>query len=251
MAPWYVHHKPGKGRRKESFVNYYLCAQQIKGWKNTDHKNLILANKAENWVLDQIRSFAASEDIVLRAIEHARQKCESNLEPEREKLSLTRTALQENQNQIDQMLASIASGKATGALLEMLNERATKLHIEREQLNAEQRQLAEKLQPLQESFDANAFQETLMAFGELAQQAEPEEIQRMLRLMVKRIEWGNDGTNYIEYYAQPRQKNCQDWFKTTIRSDGPDHRSYERPILELGRPLKGNFNLMTAAFVGW
>lgn len=127
MAPWYVHHNAGNGRRKESYVNYYLCARQQQNWKNADHKNLVLAHLAEKCIVERISDFVNSTDLVERAIEYARRKCEEQSKPEQEQLLLNRAALQDNQTQINQMLDSISSGHATGALFAMLNEKATQL----------------------------------------------------------------------------------------------------------------------------
>jgi len=222
MAPWYVHHKPGKHRRKESFVNYYICAQTLKGWKNTDHKNLILAHRAESWILDRISDLVTSPEIVEGALEYAQRKCHSELEPERDRLALNRAALERNQAEVDQMLASITSGRASGALLEMLNERAYELKMEREGLKAEQRRLTQALQPLESRLDAGAFNEMFSQFSEVAQGADPEKLQKLLRLMIRRIEWMPDGTHSIEYFGLPTDGKAKNWFYTVRRSDGPD-----------------------------
>jgi hypothetical protein len=222
MAPWYVHHKPGKHRRKESFVNYYICAQALKGWKSTDHKNMILAHKAEKWIIDSIRDLVASREILEGALEHAQRKCHSELEPERERLALNRAALERNQTEVNQMLASITSGRASGALLEMLNEKAYELKMEREGLKAEQRRLVQALQPLQSSLDAGEFYEMFSHFTDVAQNADPEKMQRLLRLMIRRIEWLPDGGHSIEYFGLPVNGKAKNWFYTTVCSDGPD-----------------------------
>lgn len=50
--------------------------------------------------------------------------------------------------------------------------------------------------------------------------AEPEELQRLLRLMVRKIEWMPDGEHRIQYYL-PRPAVNRDWFATVVRSDTP------------------------------
>ena len=225
MTPWYVHHKPGKGRKKESFVNYYACAQQIKAWKHCDHKNMILAHRAESWVLDQVGQLIESPTIIERALHHAQSGCESALEPQKEALSLTRAALLENQAQIDQMLEAVGSGKAAGALFDMLNEKAALLQRERERLRMEQRKLMQALLPIENSFDAATFGRRLADFSTLAKAAEPEELQRLLRLTVRKMEWMPDGAHRMELYlpmGAPGKTPSTDWFKTNERSDGPD-----------------------------
>jgi site-specific DNA recombinase len=178
MTPWYVHHKPGKGRKSASYVHYYVCSRQQKQWKQCDHKNLVLARRPETWILERIEALVNSENIVEGVIEQARKKAESELVPEREKLALVRQALLENEAQVDQMLATVASGRAEGALLEMLNCRAAELQVARERLLTEQRALQMVLQPLQEKVDPAVFRVSLANFVEVAQRADPAELLR-------------------------------------------------------------------------
>ncbi len=210
-----------------------ICAQTLKGWKNTDHKNLMLAHRAESWILDRIGDLATSPEIVEGALEHAQRKCHSELEPERDRLALNWAALERNQAEVDQMLASITSGRASGALLEMLNEKAYELKMEREGLKAEQRRLVLALQPLESSLDAGAFNEMFSRFSEVAQGADPEKLQKLLRLMIRRIEWMPDGTHSVEYFGLPTDGKAKNWFYTMRRSDGPDHRGLKPVVLRL------------------
>lgn len=137
------------------------------------------------------------------------------------------------------MLSSIASGQASGPLLAMLNETAAQLYVEREQLKAEQRMLMGRLQPIENSVDVAAFSAMLGQFTEAVKFAEPQEMQRMLRLMVRRVEWSSEGKNQVEYYCPPPKKWARDWFQTNIRSDGPDRSSCEPLILQVCRRITG------------
>ncbi len=242
MTPWYVHHKPGKDRKKGSYLYYYICAQQQKQWKQCDHKNMIAAASAESWLLDRISELATSQSVIERALNCAKAKCESQLQPEQEGLALVRAALQENQQQAEQMLSSIASGNATGALWEMLNVKANELKMERERLHAEQRRLLTALQPLEHRFDAGAFCGMLADFSEVAQVAEPEELQRLLRLFVRRVEWMPQGEHRV-YYALDNLKSGRLKEKvpvqTNVWSGGPDHRSCELLVFQVCRKLTG------------
>ncbi|MBV9471128.1 MAG: recombinase family protein, partial [Abitibacteriaceae bacterium] len=110
MTPWYVRHKAGGQRRRESYVHYYVCAQQQRLWKQCDHKNMILARLPERWILERISDLVTTDNLVEQVISVARAKCESQLQPEVERLNLTRAALAENQTKIDQMLETISSG---------------------------------------------------------------------------------------------------------------------------------------------
>ena len=56
-------------------------------------------------------------------------------------LALTSQALQKNQAQMDELVAAISSGKAHGALWELLNAKAAQLKLEQETMLVEQRRL--------------------------------------------------------------------------------------------------------------
>jgi hypothetical protein len=160
-----------------------------------------------------VQYLVTADGVLEAAFVVARHKCQSDLEPQQEALSRTRQALQENQVQIDTLIKTIttgaASGTVSGDLLGMLNERATQLKMERERLRAEQRRLSAALAPLSAYYDASPVRETLSRFTELAQEAEPSEMQRLLRTTVRRIEWMPDGSHGIEFYALESLQNAQ------------------------------------------
>lgn len=84
-----------------------------------------------------------SPDLIERAAGYARSSCEQEIQPQKDALALTHAALQENQARIDQMLDTLGTGQASGALFAMLNEKAARLQREGEQLRAEQRRLTD------------------------------------------------------------------------------------------------------------
>ena len=67
---------------------------------------------------------------------------------------------------------------------------------------------------LEEHFDAATFREVVTSFVELSSQVEPEELQRLLRLMVRRIERMPGGAHRAQYYHLPRTGNGKDRFYT-------------------------------------
>jgi site-specific DNA recombinase len=230
MAPYYILHRAGerngKKRKVDSYVTYYACTRQIKNSRATDHKNRVLARLPESWILDRVRELATSECIIERAMERARANAEIELRPVKEGLALTEAALRENAAQIDRLIATISGGQADGALLELLNEKAAELKGEREKLQSEQRQQKEALAPLAENFDAATFRSILVDFDEFAREAEPEELQRVLRLMVKRIEWGTNGWHRVHFYHLPKsrlphQSTVRRWFETNGNNGSP------------------------------
>ena len=190
------------------------------------------AQVPESWVLDTLEGLLESEEIIERAVEKERMLCESALEPSREAMEATRAALLENQKQIDQLVNTISSGIANGDLLGMMNERATQLRLSRERLKMEEKRLAESVNPLNVRFDAADFRKMLTNFQALARVAEEEELQRLIRLMVRRIEWMPEGKHRVQYYL-PRPAIHKEWFATQVQSDGPKHRSMQPLILRL------------------
>lgn len=68
-------------------------------------------------------------------------------------------------------------------------------------------------------------------FRKLALKAEPKELQRLLRLLVRTVDWMPEGGHRVEYYALSGTKKARqdsaDWLQTNIRSGGPDRRTFE------------------------
>lgn len=232
MAPYYVVHKAGedksgKKRLKDSFFNYYVCAQQLKNWKSCDHKNRASARQPEGWILEQVKQFVTTPGIIERCMEKALANSEAELQPARQTLALNKEALLKNQKEIDALIAGISSGGAQGALWSLLNEQATRLRAERDGLLSEQRRLQEALAPLHHNFDADVFRGLLSTFQELALGAEPEELQRLLRLAVKRIEWSPEGTHRVQFFhlqkpsSLPGASAGRLWFETVLRNGSP------------------------------
>lgn len=79
-----------------------------------------------------IRELLDGDNIIEEAVESARASTKDELKPHQDALLEVERALQENQGQINDMIKTISSGQARGALFEMLNERATDLKLQRE-----------------------------------------------------------------------------------------------------------------------
>ena len=236
MTPHYTYHKPGKERKKEAYFHYYVCAPQIRSSQKTPHKNRVSAKIAEGWMLETVQELVESSGLLEQCLESARQNFNRESGPEREALTINKTALQENQAQTDNLVEIISSGKATNALFEALNQRAADLRVERENLLKEQRRLTAALAPLGCGIDVRSVREQLVSFAEIIEEAEPEEMQRLMRLMVRRIEWMPQGAHRVQFYLQPlstrRQKPLkegvenektsfeasQNWFATDVQN---------------------------------
>ena len=237
MTPWYVKHKAGEDKRgkkraNDSFIFYYVCSKQRKGWAASDHKNCILARKAEEWVLERIRSLVENEAVLQAAVEKARQHSAVDLGPSQEAWSENQRVLNANQVQTEEIVKAIAGGNVQGPLWQILNDRTAQLHLERERLLIEERRLKEQLTPLNENFDASGIESLLRDFSTLARYAEPEEIQRLLRLTIRRIEWKTQGNCKVQFYHLPKRgstkTNCppaqsasRQWLYTGVCNDTP------------------------------
>ena len=206
MTPYYVCHKPNEKekRRTTSYIHRYMCAQRIKYRGQCDHNNYVLAKTAEKWVLDSVAQIVNSADLIEQAVDVASGRTETTLQPQKEALLLCDRALIENQQQVDEFLETARQAK--GALLAMLTEKAEALMAEREQLRSEKRRLAVKLTPLDNRPDTTLLRRVLSDFTLICEKLEPVELQRLLRLLVRRVEWMPDGTHRAHFYAMP-QKN--------------------------------------------
>lgn len=71
-------------------------------------------------------------------------------------------------------------------------------------MKAEHRQLEHSLVPLDEYVDVLPFQKTLSNFSALAGEAQPIEIQQMLRCVVRRIKWQPSGEHVVDFYGAKR-----------------------------------------------
>lgn len=229
MAPTYTKHKPRYQRTCDSYNFYYICAQQqMSGRKGCDHSNRVSAPTVEAWLLKTMEGLVRNGQIIEKALEIAHGKCHQDLQPQRDALSLTQTALRENQGQIDEIIATISGGNARGGLIELLNERADQLKIERERLRIEQRRLTEALTPLSDYFDPLEMRGILTDFTLLVREATPEELQRLIRLIVRRVEWTpDDDGHWVEFYPIRKTRHglgphLDNRFEINERSSGPD-----------------------------
>ena len=190
MSPHYVFHKAGYGRRSDTFICHYVCARYKKYGKDCDHANRTLARKAESWVLERLGALLQEPAVVERALEKAYDNCLKGFSPQREALGRVQAALRENRTEIDRMVNTIATGGAAEALLDFLNQRAKELKGERDELLAEQRRLQQELAPAEQKVDARTLLGYLANFQRLTEKIEPQELQKLLRLGVRRIVWG-------------------------------------------------------------
>lgn len=244
MSPHYVYHKPNpkEQRRTASYIFHYTCAEKMKYRQAINHSNRVLARVAENWVLDNLQDLATSEAIVKQALEIGLEKVAADLEPARTAMAQCRKALHDNQERIDTLIETAIN--AQGSLLELLTEKANKLKMERELLKVEERRLTEVLAPLNASFSVAEFQEVLTDFSALCDNLEPLDLQRLLRVMVRRIEWMPDGNHRVHYYLPTSDKRRQGggrngqggaphWFETTTSQPATPHSNVE-PVRAFG-----------------
>ncbi len=221
------------------------------------HSNRVLARVSESWILERIEDLAGTDGLLEQALEMARDKCQSDLRPQQEALTLAKRGLLENQAHIDKLVETISCGGVQSDLLAILNEKATILRLERERLRVEHSRLSDELTPLAQNFDAVPFREVLADFVALAQEAEPQELQRLLQVVVRRIEWMPDGSHNLDLYlpqlqasqmrtaqtptAMPKSRrdsqesHLNHWLERNVWSGCPNHRSSEPLILQVCR----------------
>lgn len=134
----------------------------------------------------------------------------------------------------------------------MLNEKAGQLKIERERLLIEGRRLKEALTPLDADYGADSLRSRLSDFVPLARHAQPEELQQLLRLAVRRIEWNPAGNHKIQLYHLPKthslpaQKADRLGLYIDVSKDSPWRRNLEPLVFEVIYAPDGSPNLETA-----
>lgn len=224
MSPHYVFHKAGGQRRTDSYIYHYVCSQYRRYGTDCDHANRVLAKDAEAWLLDRIHD-VTDPDLVEKALENARRNSHQDLQPLERQVEGVREALQRNQFELDRLVSAVRSGEAQGAMLRLLNADATKLESERHRLMSDQRRLSEALNPLADRFNSDAVRAALTDFSAIAAEARPEELQRLLRLMVRRVEWGSSGSHRVQLWNLPKANQSsqrgKDWFDITMGSGCP------------------------------
>ena len=138
--------------------------------------------------------------VIERALQAALDNSLKLLEPERAALAQTQDALREDQEEIDKLVGAISVGVWD------LNPRDRDLKMPREQLLADQRRLVQVVAPAQEAVDGRALWKYLADFQSLSKAAQPEELQKLIRLAVKRIQWEPDGKHKVQFYSLPLKK---------------------------------------------
>ena len=97
-------------------------------------------------------------------------------------------------------MQTLTTGQATPALMHMVNERANALSGQRVALRSDQRRLLWQLKSLEQKPEAQALRQVLADFTALMEEAEPQELQRLLNLRVRRVIWDSNGRRSIQLY---------------------------------------------------
>ncbi len=170
--------------------------------------------------------------VIERALQAARDNSLKSSEPERAALARTQDALRENQAEIDKLVVAITAGGVGSELLSFLNRRAKDLKITREQLLAEQRRLVQVAAPAQEAVDRRALRNYPADFQSLAKAAQAEELQKIIRLVVKRRGWGPDGKHKVLFYSLPLNAQTN---QGPSPSPSKNEKEGEEPWFDLNR----------------
>ncbi len=233
----YTYHQAGGHRKKESCIHYYACARQVKGLHLAEHRNRVLASRAEERILNGVQHLFETPEIVQQAMVKARNRAEVSLSPKKKQAADVTKSLQANKEAVERLVATMTPGIFEGAAVEILQDQATQLKRERDRLEREHRQLTAELVTLTENFDSEAFQAALSNFARLAEKAEPDELRRLLRLLIARIEWLPDGEPArVHFYHMPKSPPSiegGDWFATARQKDSPLRRNVALELLRL------------------
>ncbi len=217
MSPHYVYHKPNpeKGRRSASYIYHYLCANQMKYRSACGHSNRILARVPESWIIERITDLVNFAGILEEALEMAWNQSQETLNPAKAALAECQRALQSNQQNIDELVESAKTAK--GALLDLLSEKAHELKLERERLRAEKRKLDDQLAPLAYRYETQEIRDVLGDFPLLCEKATPEQLQALLRLIVRNVKWSPAGGHHtVQYYLPTLPKSGSTVMKPSL-----------------------------------
>lgn len=217
MSPHYVFHKAGGTRRRDSYIHHYVCGDYRRNGAAAGHANRILASKAETWLLDQIGHLVTTPDLIERVIDRARRNTSQDCEPLQADLQQTQQALHRNQQEIDRIVGAVRSSEASQAMIRIFSDEVNRLEQERSRLRSDQRRLIGALRPAATDFDTTTFRKLLMDFTTISSEATPEELQRLIRLLVRRIEWNAEGSHRLDLYTWGATKKSTpegevDWF---------------------------------------
>ncbi len=164
-------------------------------------------------------------------------------------------------------MTTLTSGAVTPALMQLVNERAHELKLQREVLRADQRHLLARLAPMEQQPDAESLRVVLSDFMSLAHAADPTQIQRLLHLMVRRVKWNASGHHTLQIWKLPNlnqkhqilKKEAQkemsnplapadaNRFDISRWSDCPRPRTYEPFILRLQLAADKVFQVLSAS----
>jgi hypothetical protein len=186
--------------------------------------------------METVQELIESKGLLERCFDHAWQNYQQQSKPQQEQLALNKAALSENQAQTDHLIETISSGKVADALFALLNKKANELKVEREKLLMEQR-LMKGLTALQSGIDAEVFRNQLMGFSEVIEEAQPEEMQRLIRLLLKKVEWMPNSESRAQFYLWPKSQRVP---SRTNAGLGPVFEGFATDVYN-GSPWRSTF----------
>jgi len=125
MTPYYIcHHKAGtqkncQKRKTESFVNYYVCAKQIRGWKACDHRNCISASNTEKWALKVVSQLIFVDGLLDQVINKAKEKSRVDLQPTHDALRENAEALRVLSVDEEKLVQLVTNSELSGDLVDL------------------------------------------------------------------------------------------------------------------------------------
>ena len=194
MTPYYVHHKAGteksgKVRKVSTFINYYACAKQIKGWRACDHRNCISASKTENWTIKLVSQLVSRSGLFEQVVQKAMEKSQTDLEPIFNLLRDNAEALRLLNVQEEKLVELATTGSVSEDLFDILNGRATRIRADKQKLLIEKSRLQGIVSTSQVEVDVEQFRLAMSDFDVVIANAEPEEIQQIFKSLIHRIDW--------------------------------------------------------------
>jgi len=176
---------------------YYVCLNaQKRGWHTCPSKS-VPAGEIERLVVEQIRAIGRDPSLVAATLKHARKQAKESIAAlEKERAALERE-LKRHYREVKALAAEASSSNGTASRLGDLNERIRA----GEQRMTEMRERAVALG--REIVDEGEVADALAAFDPVWETLTPKEQARVVRLLVKRVEYdGEAGTVSLVFHPE-------------------------------------------------
>ncbi|MFQ5647465.1 MAG: recombinase family protein, partial [bacterium] len=174
---------PSYSSGRNQVYYYYMCTGVNNGADECRMKR-VSADALENLIAERLIVISRDADFVKRILLEANNSSESELAIIKERQELQKQALVPIEQEIKNIVRFVAQGRGSDALsseLERLEIQKRQIEEELEKINLEAREIENR------SLNAKVIQEGLGLFGEIWEEATPEERKELMRFYIYKI----------------------------------------------------------------